>query len=101
MNREGKVMLDFSSVQVEMEIDKFKEMDISKAVGNGIRMGTNDIGLDDWCREVYHHGKAETPVEWLPVLKNILGSHQVPLVIATKQAAAKVIDAAIASVVKK
>lgn len=91
----GKVMLDFSSVQVEMEIGKFEEMDISKAVGNGIRMGTNDIGLDDWCREVYHNGKAETPVEWLPVLKNIIKSPQVPLVIATKQAALKLIEAAV------
>jgi len=92
---EKKVMLDFSSVQVETQIDKFEEMDISKTVGNSIRMGTSDIGLDDWCREVYHKGKAETPVAWLPILKNIVRSPQTPLTIAAKQAVLKIIDAVV------
>lgn len=90
---QNTVVLDFSCVQVETQIDKFEEMDISKTVGNAIRMGTNDIGLDDWCREVYHQGKAETPAAWVPIIRNIVISPQVPMTIAAKQAALRVLDA--------
>ena len=94
MNSGKKVLLDFTSVEVETHIDEFETIDISKLVGNSLRMGTNDIGLDDMCREIYHNGKTEVPVEWLTVLKQLTVSPQVPMVISAKQAVLKVIEAA-------
>lgn len=59
MNTEKKKMYDFTKVAVEVEIDVFEDIDISKAVGNTVHQGTSDIGLDDLARTIYHKGKVE------------------------------------------
>ena len=94
MNSGKKVLIDVTSVKVETKLDECEPIDLSQLVGNSLRMGTNDIGLDDMCREIYHNGKAEVPVEWLPVLKQLTVSPQVPMVISAKQAVLKVIEKA-------
>lgn len=59
MNTEKKKVYDFTKVTVEVEIEVFQDIDISKAVGNTVHQNTSDIGLDDLARTIYHKGKVE------------------------------------------
>lgn len=45
---------NFKKLNVEVEFDEFKELDIAKQLGNFIHTNTNDIGLDDTARAIYH-----------------------------------------------
>ena len=45
---------NFKNISVEVEIDEFKELDLAKDLGNYIHTNTNDIGLDDTARSIYH-----------------------------------------------
>lgn len=49
----------FKDVSVEVEFDTFKQIDLSKDVANAIHRNTNDIGIDDKARELYHNGSVE------------------------------------------
>ncbi|MBR1463446.1 MAG: hypothetical protein IJ604_08775 [Prevotella sp.] len=49
---------DFSAITVEVEFDRFQEMDVSKTVGNIIHKGTDDLGIDEIARQIYKEGKA-------------------------------------------
>ena len=45
---------NFKKINVEVAFDEFKELDIAKQLGNFIHTNTNDIGLDDTARAIYH-----------------------------------------------
>ena len=45
---------NFRKLNVEVAFDEFKELDIARQLGNFIHTNTNDIGLDDTARAIYH-----------------------------------------------
>lgn len=45
---------NFKNISVEVAFDEFKELDLAKDLGNYIHTNTNDIGLDDTARAIYH-----------------------------------------------
>ena len=56
---------NFKTLQVEVAFDEFKELDVAKVLGNFIHANTNDIGLDDVARAIYHsEGEVESPQEY-------------------------------------
>ena len=63
---------DFTKVVMEVRFDEMMEVDISQTLGNVIHMNTGDIGLDEIARTIYKKGKADIPVEYIPVIVNIL-----------------------------
>jgi hypothetical protein len=63
---------DFTQVLMEVRFDEMMEVDISQTLGNVIHMNTGDIGLDEIARTIYKEGKADIPVEYIPVIVNIL-----------------------------
>ena len=63
---------DFTEVEMEVRFDEMMEVDISKTLGNVIHMNTGDIGLDEIARTIYKEGKADIPVEYIPVIVSIL-----------------------------
>ena len=63
---------DFTKVMMEVRFDEMMEVDISKTLGNVIHMNTGDIGLDEIARTIYKEGKADIPVEYIPVIVSIL-----------------------------
>ena len=63
---------DFTEVMMEVKFDEMMEVDISQTLGNVIHMNTGDIGLDEIARTIYKEGKADIPVEYIPVIVNIL-----------------------------
>ena len=69
--RETK-FFDFTKVVMEVRFDEMMEVDISKTLGNVIHMNTGDIGLDEIARTIYKEGKADIPVEYIPVIVSIL-----------------------------
>lgn len=54
--------VNFKKLNVEVAFDKFKELDLAKDLGNYIHTNTNDIGLDDTARAIYH-SEGEIEVE--------------------------------------
>lgn len=48
---------DFTKANVEISFDEFKEMDISKSLANGVHRATNDLGVDEKARELFHNGR--------------------------------------------
>lgn len=58
-NEEKKRLVDFTKLNVEVEIDKFETQDISKPFGNYIHQRAEDIGIDDIAHDIYRTGKAE------------------------------------------
>ena len=69
--RETK-FFDFTKVMMEVRFDEMMEVDISQTLGNVIHMNTGDIGLDEIARTIYKDGKADIPVEYIPVIVSIL-----------------------------
>ena len=63
---------DFTKVEMEVRFDEMMEVDISQTLGNVIHMNTGDIGLDEIARTIYKDGKADIPVEYIPVIVSIL-----------------------------
>lgn len=63
---------DFTKVVMEVRFDEMMEVDISQTLGNVIHMNTGDIGLDEIARTIYKEGKADVPVEYIPVIVSIL-----------------------------
>ena len=45
---------NFKNISVEVAFDEFMELDLAKDLGNYIHTNTNDIGLDDTARAIYH-----------------------------------------------
>lgn len=63
MSKKEKKIYDFTRLEVEVEFDNYRAVDVSKIVSNVIHQGTDDIGVDDKAREIYHSGCAEIPEE--------------------------------------
>lgn len=63
---------DFTEVEMEVRFDEMEKVDISKTLGNVIHMNTGDIGLDEIARTIYKDGKADIPVEYIPMIVSIL-----------------------------
>lgn len=63
---------DFTEVEMEVKFDEMKKVDISKTLGNVIHQNTGDLGLDELARTIYKEGKADIPVEYIPVIVSIL-----------------------------
>lgn len=57
-NVKGKIC-DFTKLHVEVEFEKFEEVNVARLVGNTIHVNTADIGIDDLARKIYHEGKVE------------------------------------------
>lgn len=70
--KEETKFFDFTEVEMEVKFDEMMKVDISKTLGNVIHQNTGDLGLDDLARTIYKEGKAEIPVEYIPVIVNIL-----------------------------
>ena len=45
---------NFKNISVEVSFDEYRELDLAKELGNYIHTNTNDIGLDDTARSIYH-----------------------------------------------
>ena len=63
---------DFTEVEMEVKFDEIEKVDISKTLGNVIHQNTGDLGLDELARTIYKEGKADIPVEYIPVSVSIL-----------------------------
>lgn len=63
---------DFTEVEMEVRFDEIEKVDISKTLGNVIHQNTGDLGLDELARTIYKEGKADIPVEYIPVIVSIL-----------------------------
>lgn len=63
---------DFTEVEMEVKFDEMKKVDISQTLGNVIHQNTGDLGLDELARTIYKEGKADIPVEYIPVIVSIL-----------------------------
>ena len=63
---------DFTEVEMEVRFDEMKKVDISQTLGNVIHQNTGDLGLDELARTIYKEGKADIPVEYIPVIVSIL-----------------------------
>lgn len=87
MNTEKKKVYDFTKVAVEVKIEVFQDIDISKAVGNTVHQNTSDIGLDDLARTIYHNGKAEMNAMEAEAVRNIVQRSN--LLISVKTAVSK------------
>lgn len=61
---------NFKKINVEVAFDEFKELDLAKDLGNYIHTNTNDIGLDDTARAIYH-SEGEMEVEDIHALQII------------------------------
>lgn len=58
-------------VEINFEGDQI-EVDIRKQLANAIRQSTNDIGFDDFAREVYYSdGEIEVPSEYIQPIINV------------------------------
>ena len=74
-----------------MNIDVFVESDLSKTLGNYIHRHTNDIGVDEMARELYHKGTITLDEEARKsLIKNIEDSE---LIISVKNAVLEVLRA--------
>lgn len=63
---------DFTEVEMEVSFDEKMKVDISKTLGNVIHQNTGDLGLDELARTIYKEGKADIPVDYIPVIVSIL-----------------------------
>ena len=70
--KEETKFFDFTQVEMEVSFDEKMEVDISKTLGNVIHQNTGDLGLDEIARTIYKEGKADIPIEYIPVIVNIL-----------------------------
>ena len=70
--KEETKFFDFTEVEMEVRFDEMKKVDISQTLGNVIHQNTGDLGLDELARTIYKEGKADIPVEYIPVIVSIL-----------------------------
>jgi hypothetical protein len=70
--KEETKFFDFREVEMEVSFDEKMAVDISKTLGNVIHQNTGDLGLDEIARTIYKDGKADIPVEYIPVIVSIL-----------------------------
>lgn len=81
---------NFKKLNVEVAFDEFKELDLAKDLGNYIHTNTNDIGLDDTARAIYHsEGELEIPDEYAQIIRMMIEDRQCPFLAAIKRAIIK------------
>jgi hypothetical protein len=86
-----KKTYDFSKVSVEVEFEKFTEVDLAKQAGNTIHQGTSDIGTDEKAREIYKKGRVEIPDKRMrEVMAAIIMESN--LIVPVKQALKKLLE---------
>lgn len=79
--------VNFKHIQVEVEFDVFKELDITKGLGNYLHVNTSDIGLDDVARDIYHsEGEIEIPQEYVADIIAMVSHNKCALLAAVKRA---------------
>ena len=72
MEQKETKFFDFTEVEMEVRFDEIEKVDISKTLGHEIHQNTGDLGLDELARTIYKEGKADIPVEYIPMIVNIL-----------------------------
>ena len=72
MEQKETKFFDFTEVEMEVRFDEIEKVDISKTLGNVINQNTGDLGLDELARTIYKEGKADIPVDYIPVIVSIL-----------------------------
>ena len=78
---------NFKNLNVELEFDKFQELDITKDLGNYIHANTPDIGMDDVARDIYRsEGEVEIPEQYAQDIVIMVKSNRCPFVVAVKKA---------------
>ena len=70
--KEETKFFDFTQVEMEVNFDEMMKVDISQTLGNVIHQNTGDLGLDEIARTIYKDGKADIPVDYVPVIVSIL-----------------------------
>lgn len=86
MKQKKTKSFDFTQVEMEVSFDVKMQVDISKTLGNVIHQNTGDLGLDEIARTIYKEGKAEIPVDYIPVIVEILKMPQSPMAAGGKRA---------------
>ena len=86
MEEKKATVYDFTKVKIEELFDVFKDVNVSKAIGNAIHQGTGDLGLDEIARTIYKEGKAAIPDVYIPVIVSILQDPGSYVVMAAKVA---------------
>lgn len=78
---------NFNQLQVEVAFDEYKPINVTRDLGNFIHANTNDIGLDDVAREIYHSkGEIEILDEYASMIEAMVMNPQCPLLAAIKKA---------------
>ena len=84
---------NFKNLTVEVAFDEFKELDLAKQIGNYIHANTNDIGLDDVARVIYHsEGEVDIPDEYVPVILSMVENRQCLFLAAIKKAIINILN---------
>lgn len=86
MKQKKTKSFDFTQVEMEVSFDVKMQVDISKTLGNVIHQNTGDLGLDEIARTIYKEGKADIPVDYIPVIVEILKLPQSPMAAGGKRA---------------
>jgi len=86
MEQKKTKSFDFTQVEMEVSFDEKKQVDVSKTLGNVIHQNTGDLGLDEIARTIYKEGKAEIPVDYIPVIVEILKMPQSAMAAGGKRA---------------
>lgn len=86
MKQKKTKSFDFTQVEVEVSFDVKMQVDTSKTLGNVIHQNTGDLGLDEIARTIYKEGKADIPVDYIPVIVEILKMPQSPMAAGGKRA---------------
>lgn len=86
MEEKKATVYDFTKVKIEEAFDVFKDVNVSKALGNAIHQGTGDLGLDEIARTIYKEGKVAIPDVYIPVIVSILQDPGSNMIIAAKVA---------------
>ncbi len=85
MKKDEVTVYDFKKVMIEVAFGEFREMDISKTLGNVIHQNTGDLGLDEIARTIYKEGRAAIPEMYIPVIVNIMKDPNTNMVASAKK----------------
>lgn len=83
--------VDFKRLMVEINFEGDQvEVDIRKQLANHIRQSTNDIGLDDFAKEIYYSEEAiEVPEEYI---QPIISVSKACMIVPVQRALSKIFE---------